>query len=60
MRKRAVNKKMDITMTALMTSVINLAMLCMVVWLFKQTLTVVRYVVKTVMKEMVQEEKESE
>ncbi len=51
---------MDITMTALITSVINLAMLCMVVWLFKQTLTVVRYVVKTVMKEMVQEEKESE
>lgn len=60
MRKRAVNKKMDITMTALMTSVINLAMLCMVVWLFKQTLIVVRYVVKTAVKEMVQEEKESE
>ena len=51
---------MDMTMTALMTSVVNLAMLCMVVWLFKQTLIVVRYVVKTVVKEMVQEEKESE
>ena len=37
---------MDITMTALMTGVINLAMLCMVVWLLKQIFIVVRYAVR--------------
>lgn len=47
-------------MTVLITSVINLAMLCMVVWLLKQIFIVVRYVVKAMIKETVQEEKELE
>ncbi len=51
---------MDITMTVLITGVINLAMLCMVVWLLKQIFIVVRYAVKAMIKETIQEEKEPE